>query len=41
MAEVVFITAIRMQAAVIARRYFVTHLIGHSTLLKDHIDDYV
>jgi hypothetical protein len=41
MAEAVFMKAIRMQAAMIASRYFVTHLIDHSTLFSNHIDDYV
>ena len=41
MAEAVFMKAIRMQAAIIASRYFVTHLINHNTLFKNHIDDYV
>ena len=41
MAEAVFITAIRVQADVIASRYLVTHLINHSTLIKNHIDYYV
>jgi hypothetical protein len=41
MAEAVFMQAIRMHAAMIASRYLVTHLIDHSTLLKNHIDDYV
>jgi hypothetical protein len=30
-----------MHAAMIASRYFVTHLIDHNTLFKNHIDDYV
>ena len=33
--------AIRMQAAMIVSRYFIIHLIDHSTLFKNHIDDYV
>jgi|GEM_PF-5027757 len=40
-AEAVFITAIRIQAAMIAGRYLVTHLMNHRTPFKNHIDDYV
>ena len=40
-AEAVFITAIRIKVAVISGRYFVTHLMTHRTLFKNHIDDYV
>jgi hypothetical protein len=39
-AQAVFMQVMRMHAAIIASRYFVTHLIDHNTLFKNHIDDY-
>ena len=37
-AKAAFVTANRMQAAVFVGRYFVTHLMTHRILFKNHID---